>query len=183
MSIEKSIQKLREQIQQLKEEIEWVAEAPVTREEWKERVASWVDGMAANADRTSSALLSLRSANPRTVRDADLLAIQTSVAQVAGQTTVRSIDFSIAPHLTWLLGDAIKASMLAKVEAMDYVPGLPLAERPARLAQLKQDLRALEEKEEALICEAEANHMPIYRRSDADPAVVLNYGKRPANSS
>ncbi|MRT21970.1 hypothetical protein FYM52_16685 [Comamonas sp. CAH-2] len=175
MSIEKSIQKLREQIQQLKEEIEWVAEAPVTREEWKERVASWVDGMAAKADRTSSALLSLRSANPLTVRDADLLAIQASVAQVAGMTTVRSIDFSIAPHLTWLLGDAIKASMLAKVEAMDYVPGLPLAERPARLAQLKQDLRALEEKEEALICEAEANHMPIYRRSDADPAVVLNY--------
>lgn len=82
MSIEKSIQKLREQIQQLKEEIEWVAEAPVTREEWKERVASWVDGMTARAERTSSALLSLRSANPRTVRDADLLAIQTSVAQV-----------------------------------------------------------------------------------------------------
>lgn len=175
MSLEKNIQKLREQIQQLKEEIQWVTEAPVTREEWKERVTSWVEGMAAKADRTSSAMLSLRSANTKVVRAADLLEIQTSVAQVAGLTTVRPLEFSIAPHLTWLLGDAIKAAMLAKVETIDYVPGLPMSERPARLDQLTKQLRVLEEKEEALICEAEASQQPIFRRSDIDPAVVLNY--------
>lgn len=175
MSLEKNIQKLREQIQQLKEEIQWVTEAPVTREEWKERVTSWVEGMAASASRTNSSLLSLRSANPKTVRDADLLRIETSVAQVAGQTTIRPLEFSIAPHLTWLLGDAIKEAMLAKVDAIDYVPGLPLSERPARIAQLTKELRVLEEKEEALICEAEASHLAIYRRADVDPAVVLNY--------
>lgn len=175
MSLEKNIQNLREQIQQLKEEIEWVANAPVTRQEWKERVASWVDGMAAKAEKADNSLLSLRSANPQTVNRADLLNIETSVVQNAGASTVKSVEFSIAPPLTWLLGDAIKATLMTRVEAVDYVPGLPMAERPARLAQLKQDLRTLEEKEEALICEAEANRQPIYRRSDVDPAVVLNY--------
>lgn len=175
MALLKEVQKLREQIQQLKEEIEWVATAPVTREEFKERVLSWVDGKAARAEKSEIGLMQLRSANPHTVMHADVLGVGTRTVNIAGRTDVLPIEFSIAPQLTWLLGDTIKETLLAKVEAMDYVPGLPMSERPERLAQLRQELRTLEEKEEALICESEASSQPVYRRSDADPAVVLSY--------
>ncbi len=50
-----------------------------------------------------------------------------------------------------------------------------LTERTTRREQLTMQLRTLEEKEEELICEAELAHLPIYRRADADPAVVLAY--------
>lgn len=175
MNLVQNIQKLRDQIQQLKEEIEWVTTAPVTREEFKERVLGWVNDMAARAEQAARGLNCLRSPNPHTVNGADLLGVETRVTSIEGKTGVTPIEFSIAPQLTWLLGDAIKETLLAKVEAMDYVPGLPMDERPARLAQLGQELRALEEKEEALICEAEADNQKIYRRADADPAVVLSY--------
>ena len=85
------------------------------------------------------------------------------------------LNISIAPQLIWLFGDTIKKVFLAKVDAMDYVPGLPLTERTTRREQLTTQLRTLEEKEEELICEAELAHLPIYRRADADPAVVLAY--------
>ncbi|RDI12454.1 hypothetical protein DFO48_10371 [Comamonas sp. AG1104] len=71
---------------------------------------------------------------------------------------------SIAPQLIWLFGDTIEKVFLAKVDAMDYVPGLPLTERTTRREQLTTQLRTLEEKEEELICEAELAHLPIYRR-------------------
>ena len=55
------------------------------------------------------------------------------------------------------------------------MPSLPLTERTTRREQLTTQLCTLEEKEEELICEAELAHLPIYRRADADPAVVLAY--------
>ena len=175
MKFQQNIQKLRDQIQQLNEEVEWVSTAPVTREELKERVLAWVDSMATRAESAAIGLNDLRSPRPHTFNGADLLKVETRVVSIEGKTGVSPLKFSLAPQLTWLLGDAIKDSLLAKVDAMDYVPGLPMDERPARLAQLKQELRALEQKEEALICEAEANNLQIYRRADADPAVILNY--------
>ena len=85
------------------------------------------------------------------------------------------LNISIAPQLIWLFGGTIKKVFLAKLDAMDYVPGLPLTERTTRREQLTTQLCTLEEKEEELICEAELAHLPIYRRADADPAVVLAY--------
>ena len=49
MDFVQKVNKLREQILQTKEEIEWVATAPVPREDFKAQVLRWVDAMAAKA--------------------------------------------------------------------------------------------------------------------------------------
>ena len=177
MTFVQKINKLREEIQQVNEELKWLKESPITKEEFKARVVDWVQIAANNADDAERRLTYLRHPDASAHRSA-MLEISTR-AHIPGGThpTVAPVEFSIAPQLTWLFGEQIKQTLLAKIDAMDYVPGLPLAERPARRQQLLQNRRVLEEKEEALICESEEANAPVYRRAEADPAVVLAYDK------
>jgi hypothetical protein len=48
-----------------------------------------------------------------------------------------------------------------------------LAERPARLAAIRERVRALELEEEQAIVDGERNGVRIDRRPDADPAVFF----------
>ncbi|MEG2280217.1 MAG: hypothetical protein RSB86_11185 [Comamonas sp.] len=177
MTFVQKINKLREEIQQVNEELKWLEDSPITKEEFKARVVEWVRVETNNAEDVDRRLAYLRHPDASAHRSA-MLEISTR-AHVPGGThpTIAPVDFSIAPQLAWLFGDQIKQTLLAKVDAMDYVPGLPLAERPARRKQLEQNRRVLEEKEEALICESEEANTPVHRRADADPAVVLGYEK------
>lgn len=177
MTFVQKINKLREEIQQVNEELKWLKESPITKEEFKARVVDWVQIAANNADDAERRLTHLRHPDASAHRSA-MLEISTR-AHIPGGThpTVAPVEFSIAPQLTWLFGEQIKQALLAKIDSMDYVPGLPLAERPARRKQLEQNRRVLEEKEEALICESEEANAPVYRRAQADPAVVLAYDK------
>jgi hypothetical protein len=77
--------------------------------------------------------------------------------------------------LAWVMGDALVQRMHAEIDRLDYRPGPPLAERPARLAELKAALRKIEQQEEELICRAEDTGVIIPRRHDADPGVVLGF--------
>lgn len=73
------------------------------------------------------------------------------------------------------LGDKLLADLQAEIERM--APDLPApmddAERTARIAQLRRELRALEREEEALIAAEEMRGNAIERRVDADPVAVL----------
>lgn len=175
MDFVQKIDKLRDQIHQINEELTWLEESPVTKEEFRARVIEWVTVNTNNAEDIGDRLAWLSRPNSAASK-LDMLKISSRV-HVPGSThpTVAPVDISIARPLAWLFGEQIKEALLAKVDAMDYVPGLPLADRPARRDQLLKDRRVLEEKEEALICESEEANAPIYRRADADPAVVLNY--------
>ena len=168
------INKLREQIHQVKEELQWLATAPIAREDFKVRVAEWVDRMGNHSEGVENSFRALHSPSATTASHSDALRVKAHI-KVVKLPHVEDAMFSIAPQLVWLFGEQIKEILLAKVDAMDYVPGLPLAERPKRRQLLQQQLRNLEEKEEALICESEDAHAPVFRRADADPAVVLNY--------
>ncbi len=177
MTFVQKINKLREEIQQVNEELKWLKESPITKDEFKARVVDWVQIATNNADDAERRLTHLRHPDASAHHSA-MLKISTRAHVPGGEhPTVAPVEFSIAPQLTWLFGEQIKQSLLAKVDAMDYVPGLPLAERPARRQQLLQNRRVLEEKEEALICESEEANAPVYRRAEADPAVVLAYDK------
>lgn len=175
MELIQKIDKLREQIAQIKEEIDWLVQAPLSREDLKARVSAWFDRMSSDAAEVNNKFLSLR--NPgASITEVNPLGVTQGVNLPVGQSNASGmLNISIAPQLIWLFGDTIKKVFLAKVDAMDYVPGLPLIERTTRREQLTTQLRTLEEKEEELICEAELAHLPIYRRADADPAVVLAY--------
>lgn len=138
-------------------------------------MSAWFDRMSSDAAEVNNKFLSLR--NPEaSITEVNPLSVTKGLNLPVGQSNASGmLNISIAPQLIWLFGDTIKKVFLAKVDAMDYVPGLPLTERTTRREQLTTQLRTLEEKEEELICEAELAHLPIYRRADADPAVVLAY--------
>lgn len=175
MELIQKIQKLREQILQAKEELEWLEQAPLSREEFKGQVLTWFEHISASAAEANNRFLALRFPD-QSISHVDPLKIEYPVAlPVKGNVVSSVMKFSITPQLFWLLGDTIKESLLAKVEAMDYVPGLPRAERVKRREQLSSQLHTLEVKEEELICEAELAKLQIFRRADADPAVVLAY--------
>ena len=149
--------------------------APLSREEFKAQVLKWFEYMSAGAAEADNRFLSLRFPD-RSIGLVDPLKVEYPLTlPVVGGAVSSLMKFSVTPQLFWLLGDTIKASLLAKVDAMDYVPGLPRAERVKRREQLAMQLHTLEVKEEELICEAELANLPIYRRADADPAVVLSY--------
>lgn len=114
--------------------------------------------------------------NPEaSITEVNPLGVRQGLNLPVGQSNASGmLNISIAPQLIWLFGDTIKKVFLAKVDAMDYVPGLPLTERTSRHEQLTTQLPHTGGKEE-LICEAELANLPIYRRADADPAVVLAY--------
>ncbi|WP_455556981.1 hypothetical protein [Comamonas sp.] len=175
MDFVQKINKLREQIQQIKEEIVWLDESPLSKEDFKARVVEWVERMSDHDPSMNSSLTWLRQPKAH-VHSSKLLSISANVRVAAGtHPQVAPVQIALAPQLAWLFGEEIKQSLLAKVDAMDYVPGLPLSERPKRRQELLRNLRALEEKEEALICESEEAMVPVFRRVDADPAVVLGY--------
>lgn len=175
MDFVQKINKLREQIQQVNEELSWLDGAPLPKDEFKARVVAWVDQMGSSLQDAEGSLASFRRPDVDS-RHSKMLNISTRIFVPGGEhSTVAPFEVSLAPQLAWLFGDQIKQVLLAKVDAMDYVPGLPMAERPARRKQLLQNRRGLEEKEEALICESEAAQVPVFRREDADPAVVLGY--------
>ena len=73
------------------------------------------------------------------------------------------------------LGDKLLADLQAEIKLL--APGLPEpmddAERTARIAQLRRELRVLEREEESLIEAEEMRGNAIERRVDADPVAVL----------
>lgn len=87
--------------------------------------------------------------------------------------TVVGAEVDLAGLLCWLHGDAIKAALVDEVKRAGYVAGLKLADRPARLVELRRELRELEITEEGLIEAAEEAGFEVYRRADVDPEIVL----------
>lgn len=171
-TLDQDVDKLRPEIARICDEIDWIAEAPVPRDELKARAAKGCHELAAKfeAARYLGAL-----AKP-TGSMGGMFAATANVFTRGGgaEVSLARID-DIGPMLAWMAGDALIERMHASIDAMDYRPGPPLAERPARLAKLQAELRELEMKEEALIVAAEEAGMLIARRPDASPEVVLGF--------
>jgi hypothetical protein len=160
------VEKIRGEIERTRDELEWLESSRVPRDELKARAAERIRAAAAEFD---GDLKLHQLAAPQGLRSALL-----TLTVPGNQVTVNEID--LAPVVGWLLGtDKLIDLVHARVDALDYRPGPPMGERPARLAELRTELRTLEEREEAMIVSAEAAGVPIPRRADADPAVVLCY--------
>jgi hypothetical protein len=73
------------------------------------------------------------------------------------------------------LGPFIRSARIGALERYLEArpPGLPKAERPARLAEIDARLLELEREEEAIIEAAEEAGLEIARRADADPRAIL----------
>lgn len=176
-TLHQDVDQLRDEIEQVREELEWLASSSVPRDELKERITAAVasEKRSAGADGVLRAL-AIPTPDAYCATFDDMFKVQTNVFLRGGdKPDVRPVEVVLSPVLAWLLGDELTKNLHAKVDALQYTPGPPMAERPARRAQLLATLRQLEEKEEALICTGEAAGLWIARRGDADPAVVLGY--------
>lgn len=171
------VENLRRDIDRVREEIEWTANAPKTKDDWKLSVSAWVRAQVADASTQAVALRGLRRTKPDSGFVAENLLVGKSrvVHRVSADAQVLPVDMRLAPVLCWLLGDELEQRLYAMIDADEYVPGLPMAERPARLVELREELRDLETREEAVITAAEDSGLFIGRRVEADPAVVLGY--------
>lgn len=168
------IAKLRADIEQCRDEINWLIEAPITKGELKSRAKECCKTLADKFDapRHMGSL-----ANP----SAGLFEMQAMFRTSArvfipGKLDVTSADSEdVGPMLAWVMGETLVQRMHADIDCLDYRPGPPMAERPARLGELRATLRKLEQQEEALISRGEETGVFIPRRDDADPAVILAY--------
>lgn len=167
------VSKLRIEIDRLRDEIEWVNTGLVPPDELKARATKHCQAMAQRFD-AARRLMSL--AHPQAGGAEMQTMFRASSSVFVGGASVTSVNIDeIGPMLAWSLGDTLVQSMCEEIDRIDYRPGPPMAERPARLAELKTALRKLEQQEEAIICGAEDAGIIIPRRPDADPAVILSY--------
>lgn len=170
------VERLRIEIGRVQQEIEWVEKSPLPRADWKTRVAVWVDRQAETASSHMASLRGLRRPEKPGSDISDCMRIAARVMIPGGsQPDVRPVELSLASFMAWLYGEDLIARLHAMIDADEYVSGPPLAERPARLQALRGELRDLEASEESVITAAEAEHVFIARRADADPVVVLGY--------
>lgn len=181
------VAKLRIEIDRLRDEIEWVSTAFVPPDELKARATKHCQAMAQEFD-AASRLMSLAHPHAGSAEMQAMFKLHSSVFIGGGRVeqqgdntafvapTVSSANIDGAGQmLAWLMGDALAQRMCAEIDRLDYRPGPPMVERPARLAEMNAALRKLEQQEEALICGAEDTGIIIPRRLDADPAVILGY--------
>lgn len=167
------VSKLRIEIDRLRDEIEWVSTGLVPPEELKARATKHCQAMVQSFD-APRRLMSL--AHPQAGGAEIQTMFRASSNVIVGGVSVASVNIDgIGPMLAWSMGDALEQRMCAEIDRLDYRPGPPMAERPARLAELKDALRKLEQQEEKVICGAQVDGIIISRRPDADPAVILNY--------
>ena len=156
------IDRIRGEIRKLNRERENVLAAPLPLKEAEERLGAWID------QQTDLAALPFRLAaftEPEPAKERPL-----HVDETGG----RGGGVDLAPVLAALFGDTIKERLAAALKTMpDYEPGLPLAERPKKAAELDNQILELERQEEAIITQAETNGIRIARRPDADPRAVL----------
>ncbi len=171
MTFETELDALRAEIAGVQDEIVWTTDAPLPKDEVKQRLAQ--------AGKTQAEKFNLnlaRLANPQAgeqeLREIMSLQEQVVVHAAPGVVGVR-IDLSGA--LFALFGEDLVKRLGKQVDALDYVAGPPAKDRPARLAALREALRDLERKEENRIMHAEACGVILARRPDADPAIVLDY--------
>lgn len=176
-TLHQGVESVRDEIAMLLEELRWLDTALVPPDELKARITEAVAAEQRSAG-TNGTLRSLATPTKdkfHTGTFGSMFAVETKATYLGTGPAIMPVKVEIASVLAWLLGDELTKNLHAKVDALQYTPGPPMAERPKCRAELLAALRLLEEKEEALICTGEEAGLLIARRSDADPAVVLGY--------
>lgn len=171
------VDKLRLEIDGIVDEIAWLADSPIPPGELKQRIESTCKTLS---DQFDLALQQLLSPNAGAYELGEIL---TLVAQVPMRPNegVSHASIGLGGLLASLFGDDLVKLLCERAEDMSYTPGPPLKERPETLHKLREALRLLEKREEALICTAETQGLYIARRAEADPEIVLSYD--PSGSS
>lgn len=165
----KAVQRIRTDITELQDEAARIEAAPVTAAEARERAKVWVEQMAECA-----------------VQDVDAFYRPTPGPVVFSTRQIETRPLAGGHPMVGTLPDpvamavaanpeAFLARLLAEIDSVNDDPQdqIPLADRPAMLADLAAKLEAAERAEEAIITAAAEAGTVITRRPDARCEVVL----------
>lgn len=154
------IELIRAEIAALCEELAWTRDARLPLEDAAARIPEVVAAIAAryNADVIGAQLADLRD----------------PAGLILRWLTAKD-NLELGPLLSWLFRDQITQRLGEVLGQADYVPGLPLEERPQRLAELAAQLRELEIQEESLVEAAESAGLEVFRRANVNWGIVLGY--------
>lgn len=161
------IDAIREEIASLREEIAWTRDGRLPRADAIARIGPAVDALAAKF--TGEII----PANLASLPDPGNLIESWLTGQIYSKAMPASMH--LGPLLAWLHGDALKARLIRALEESGYISGVPLEDRPGRLAALESQLRGLEVEEERLVEAGEAAGLEVYRRADVNWTVVLGF--------
>ena len=150
---------LRDKITQTQAELAALPDQPLPAVDALARLDAWIASEAARFD-------AAQAARAFTTQGAHI-----DVLQAQGlRNTDASVQTDLAPLLCALFAPEIKARLSDVIQALPAPPGPALAERPAILRRLTDELDRLERGEERLIRES-GEALP--RRGDARPEIVL----------
>lgn len=155
------VTKIRKRIQKLDTELLGVLAAPLPKDELIQRATAEIDAIASKGAITIRP--TTRSHTP--LRLADRLTIST--------TDRGGIVGDMGSFFTWLLRDAIVATISSEIEGMNFAGSLSEENREAKLAELNAAKLELERAEEAVIQLAEKSGHDIPRRQEADPRAIF----------
>jgi len=168
---ETELDALRMEITGVLDEISWTSNAPLPKDEVKQRLTHTARQLAEKFD-MNLARLARPDAGPQELRE--ILTVHERVT-VNAAPGVSALRIELGGFLFATLGEDLIKRLHKQIDALDYVAGPPMKERPARLAALRDTLRSLERREEDLICQADASGVYLARRPDADPEIVLSF--------
>lgn len=169
-ALQREVDEIRQQIAATRDEVDWIENAPLDREEVKQRVAAAVT-------RAGAAFLENARLGDVVHRGeiAELLEIQ-GRANLISDAAIAGLDIKLAPLLCWLMPDPVTQRICAAIDGGEiaFESGPPTAERPALIEAARERLFSLECDEEQLISDAEEAGIEIGRRADASPEVILD---------
>jgi hypothetical protein len=146
--------------------------APVAPAEARARLTTWLDMQAARWPRDAAALAAPFASPAGLSTSAPAFAWQPlPILPPQGDpgTFVAFMVHVLRPQLEAVLLGGLESHYAARTGAM-----FTSEERAQRLAELDEKLHACEVAEEQSILLLESRHMPVSRRADADPDVVMS---------
>ena len=164
-TLKKKIDGLRTRLVECQSECEAIERAPVPRDEEIENARKFIRRQSERYERTLSISGLTR---PGGQVGSMTLILPNPIEGLRREQVIELAFCKLVPA-------AVEEMLIAKIDQHleQHTPGLPSAERPARLEQLHQETRAIEREEEKMIRAAEDDGVEILRRSDADPLIVL----------
>ena len=89
------------------------------------------------------------------------------------ETACAGEEGKLAIILAWNDPAGLKQKLIAAARPYAANKGMAQQDRPAFLRKQEAQLFKLETEEEVLVCQLEADGLEVFRRTDADPAIVL----------
>src|SRR5262245_25066137 len=153
---------LRGRLHAIAHEVREIEHAPSPPPDVEQKIRDYVDDLRAKG-------------RPLFHRLGDTLDIRWPASPHASRVQVNGFDSEYGNALlmaVWLNPDALVERLLKEIAEISAQP-IPVADRPAMLAQLNAEMMALRYTEESLVCRALANNEVVTRDVAAPPPCVL----------